>query len=208
MFSKLKYKIITEPHLIEKIYRLRYEVYVEELKFISPHKCKKAKEIDKFDLTAMHIGAIDETGEICGSVRLVPDSEFGFPLEEHCYYPLIENYIGLNRKRIVEISRLVISKKYRLNNTNNFSHRRLTPLLFEMYSVAYRESLRLGIAHWIAAMEESLFKLVGSQGFMFRQIGEPIEYFGKVVPYLGDLETIADIVNPTQKINCSELITI
>lgn len=207
MNNKITYRIVTEPDLIEKIYRLRYQIYVEELKFISPHRCSNGKEIDKFDLIAIHIGAFDSEGELCGAVRLVPDSEFKFPLEEHCYYPLIEHYIGLSRKRIFEISRLVISKKYRFNGPGSNYFKRLTPLLFGMYSVAYHESVKLGINYWIAAMEHSLFKLVGNHGFKFRQIGEPIEYFGKVTPYLGDLETIEELVNAPQK-NLEELVSI
>lgn len=60
-----------------------------------------------------------------------------------------------------------------------------------LFREMYRESLRLGLEYWLAAMDDSLWNLLKRFGFEFTPIGEPIEYYGSVVPYAICLEDLA-----------------
>lgn len=199
------FKLVKSARLLEEIHRLRFEVYVKENRFISCEECPDGKEKDKFDKYSLHIAAIDKRGILAGAVRLALDSPHGFPIEEHCRYPIFNHQIKLSRKNSAEISRLVISKDYRIGRWDDPYHVVLnettqnkikeckctiSPILFGLYGLACQESKRCGITHWYAAMEDSLFRLVTLHGFTFLPLGEPIDYYGKVTPYLGALEEI------------------
>lgn len=200
------FKLVDSSELQEEIYRLRFEIYVKENDFISCEDCQDGRENDKFDDYSIHIAAIDKKGVLAGAVRLVLDSEHGFPLEKYCHYPLFGKHKEANRKNIAEISRLVIRKERRIGQWNQPYHVVITekskgtakesrctisPILFGLYSVAYQESRRRGITHWCAAMEDSLYNLVDTHGFIFHALGGPIDYYGRVVPYLGALKEIS-----------------
>jgi len=64
------------------------------------------------------------------------------------------------------------------------------PVTFGLYREMYQESKRLGITHWIALMEKSLWRLLSSHGFVFNQIGEEVDCYGPVFPYLADIAKI------------------
>ncbi|MDP1853757.1 MAG: PEP-CTERM/exosortase system-associated acyltransferase [Candidatus Omnitrophota bacterium] len=198
------FKLVSSRELQEEIYRLRFQIYVKENDFISCEDCQDNKESDKFDDYSIHIAAIDKKGVLAGAVRLVLDSEYGFPMEKYCHYPLFAKYKEANRENIAEISRLVIRKEYRIGQWNDPYHViigktkgaikeskcTISPILFGLYGVAYQESKRRNITHWCAAMEDSLYNLVDTHGFVFNALGEPIEYYGRVVPYLSVLREI------------------
>lgn len=199
------FKLVKSARLLEEIYRLRFEVYVKENGFISCEDCPAEKEKDKFDDYSLHIAAIDKRGILAGAVRLALDSPYGFPIERHCHYPIFNHKIKLSRKNLAEISRLVISRDYRIGKWDDpyhvvITHDRenitrecrckISPILFGLYGLAYQESKRCGITHWCAAMEDSLFRLVDMHGFIFSPLGEKIDYYGEVTPYLGILSEI------------------
>ena len=70
--------------LLEQSYRLRYQVYCLERKFLRAEDYPNGLEIDEFDRHAAHIGAIDSHGELAGTARVVRSSEQGLPIFEHC----------------------------------------------------------------------------------------------------------------------------
>ncbi len=70
--------------LLEQSYRLRYQVYCLERKFLRAEDYPNGLEIDEFDRHAAHIGAIDSHGELAGTARVVRASEQGLPIFEHC----------------------------------------------------------------------------------------------------------------------------
>ena len=203
------FKIVDTPELLEEIYRLRYHVYVRECHFLREEDYPDGRETDKFDAHSVHFAAIDDEGELAGSVRLVFDSPLGLPFEDHCKRKLGAEAAEVDRPKLAEISRLVISKSYRRRKNDGLYYepgsedlkmsasqfmRRLRPMAFGMYRLVYQESKRRGITHWLAAMEDSLFRLLGTHGFVFRSIGEPIEYYGAVIPYLGEISKMEKLV--------------
>lgn len=202
--SNFTFKKIDSQELLEQVYRLRFHVYARECHFIKEEDYPEGKETDKFDPYSIHFAAIDEKGFVVGSVRLVLNSPLGFPIEEHSRGSLLIKKDKLSRQQLAEISRLVISKTHRRRKGDGLYYalpvedkegegnfrRRVRPMVFGLYKLLYQESKRLGITCWYAAMEDSLYQLLRSHGFSFFPIGEYIEYFGKVRPYLGTIEDI------------------
>ena len=93
---------------LKEIYRLRYKVYVEEWGFERPENHPDGIEIDEFDKNSIHFAAKDNSKNIIGTVRLILNSQVGFPIEEHCKLNI--NKDELPRNHLAEISRLAISK--------------------------------------------------------------------------------------------------
>lgn len=60
-------------------------------------------------------------------------------------------------------------------------------MAFGLYRAMYQESKRLGVNHWFALMEKSLWLLLKIHGFVFRPIGPEVEFYGMVLPYIADI---------------------
>ncbi len=201
---KFTFKKVDSLKLLDEVYRLRFQVYAKECHFIKEEDYPEGKENDKFDPYSIHFVALDDEGVVAGALRLVLDSPFGFPLEEHYRGNLTLDNKEFSRKHLGEISRLVISKSYRRRKGDGLYYevpcedflgkkefkRRLRPMVFGLYRLLYQESKRRKIFYWYAAMEESLFRLLSAHGFTFKPIGKPVEYYGIVTPYLGIVQEI------------------
>jgi N-acyl-L-homoserine lactone synthetase len=109
----MSFKVICVSDEIElkKVYKLRYKVYCEEWGFENPEKYPDRQETDEFDKNSVHFAAVDDSGRIVGTVRLILFSPDGFPLEKHC--DLNGSSEGIRGEDTDEISRLVISRNYR-----------------------------------------------------------------------------------------------
>jgi N-acyl amino acid synthase of PEP-CTERM/exosortase system len=144
-----------------------------------------------------------------GTSRLVLDSPLGFPLEEHCQDNLFLKQNSLSRKNCAEISRLVISKQLRRRRNDGLYYspdyvdnpkdaatekenliKRIKPMTFGIFKEMYQESKRKEIKHWYVLMEKTLHLLLKIHGFVFNPIGEEINFYGPVRPYLANLEDL------------------
>jgi N-acyl amino acid synthase of PEP-CTERM/exosortase system len=98
--------------MLEEIFRLRYEVYCVERRFLSADDYPDGLEQDGYDACSTQIAAYNEKQLIIGSVRLVqPPRPVRFPFEEHCS---VFQYQTLPpQEQSGEISRLVVQKSYR-----------------------------------------------------------------------------------------------
>ena len=172
--------------MLAEIQRLRYDVYCVERGYLDGNDFPDDRESDAFDDYAVHLVATGVDGEVIGTARLVVDSPLGFPLEAHAasLYPVFHS---LPRHRTAEISRLVVAKSGR--NIQTTGRRRVHPVvLFKVFREICLESRRAGLHYWLAAMEPSLQRLIRRLlGFEFIQIGDPMDYYGEVVPYMGNI---------------------
>jgi len=116
----MSFKVVCLSDEIElkKVYKLRYKVYCEEWGFENPEKYPDRQETDEFDKNAVHFAAIDYSGRIVGTVRLILFSPDGFPLEKYC--DISSSGEGVRGEDTAEISRLVISRNYRKRTEDKF----------------------------------------------------------------------------------------
>jgi len=204
--SKLIFKRADSPEELDEIFRLRYQVYCNESHFLNPEKYPDGKESDKYDPFSVYFTASDQYGMI-GAMRIILDSTLGFPFEEHCRGKLRINVKDIPRKRSVEVSRLVISKRFRRRTNDGLTYgpdfddsvtgsdlkdiaKRVRPMAFGLYREMYQESKRRGITHWYALMEKPLCFLLRMHGFVFNPIGEDVDVYGMVTPYMAVVEDV------------------
>lgn len=198
-----------DPQLMEQIYRLRFEVYCYECGFIKAEDYPDGIEIDEYDAQSTHFAALNEHNEIIGTVRMIHPGHALLPIEIHCPQIVLSRKLVPNTKpNFIEISRLVISKRLRrrkndamyyepevedrkfVDSQNQEFMRRARPMAFGLYREMYQESKRKGITEWYSLMEKSLWLLLRLHGFHFNAIGDEIDVYGPVRPYLGKISEI------------------
>jgi N-acyl amino acid synthase of PEP-CTERM/exosortase system len=206
MEEKFSFGKIKTPDLLQEAYKLRYQVYCKECHFIQESDYPLGYETDRFDEHSSHFGGFDNQQRLVGSVRLILPSCKKFPIEEHCSGLHVDPSV-IPREKCAEVSRLTISKLYRRRANDGLYYepqvdavsgidkgtdftRRVRPMAFGLYREMYQESKRLKIRYWFALMERTLWLLLKIHGFVFRPIGDQVEFYGMVTPYLADLMDI------------------
>jgi len=203
MAEPFNFKKLESPELLQEAYRLRFQVYCRECNFIKESDYPLGYETDDFDKHSVHFGGFDQEGRLIGSARLILPSCERFPIEEHCRVLNIDRNL-VRQEDCAEVSRLTISKLYRrrahdglyyepqigdqcIEDKGNYFLRRVRPMAFGLYREMYHESKRLGIKHWFALMEKSLWLLLKIHGFVFKSIGPEVDFYGMVTPYIVDI---------------------
>lgn len=221
-------QVNNDPELLKKIYRLRYEVYCEETKFLNAGEYPDRMETDAYDLAyrSLHFAAIDNEKNLAGSIRLILNSDLPFPLEKKCP-SLFINIKKIPKGSIAEISRLVIQKtkrrrpedglfgveSYLLQNEGgvlnepgispppprqqNHERRKQPVIILGLYRAMYHASKKRNLTFWYAAMEKKLWYALKRFSFPFTPIGPEINYYGPVIPYLGDIAEIENVALQT-----------
>ncbi len=199
--------------LLDKSYALRYQVYCVERKFLRAEDYAQQLEFDEFDRHSIHVGAVDNRGELAGTARAVKVSEIGLPLFRHCttFPGEMERHHPADTK-LVEVGRLSVSRSYRRRKDDDaygvtipspssdsppnpaYKRRPRDGVFPTLLKALYQTTKRIGATHWLAAMEKSLEHLLAQQGFPFRLIGPESDYFGLVAPYRMDLHEFDGII--------------
>jgi N-acyl amino acid synthase of PEP-CTERM/exosortase system len=196
-------KIDKNDTIYPELFRLRYRVYCDECGYENTEDYPDMMERDEYDEHAIHFcNMIEGHREMGGTVRMILDSEKGFPIEKNF---IIEQELlpPFDRNKIAEISRLAISKKFRrrasdgilysdkivdITYKNNIyrNERRQNEKSFAsgLYRCIYKESLTRGLTHWYAAMSEGLCSLLTSRGCVWHPIGPRMNYHGYRRPYI------------------------
>lgn len=208
-----KQAVSRQEPLLKEIFRMRYEVYCEEYNYLDARNYKDGLETDEYDHSSVHFAAFNQEKDLIGTVRLVqPDEHQLYPFESHC--TLYEDFRFPPREKAGEISRLIVTKRYRRRRGDSMEgvssdfvqgggnapsvpsprrreQRSNSPLLLlGMYREMYRHSRRNGIRYWYAAMERSLARSLDKMGFKFVPIGPATDYYGPVTPHIVDLEEL------------------
>jgi N-acyl amino acid synthase of PEP-CTERM/exosortase system len=193
----------------DAMHRLRYQVFCNEVHFLNPALYPAGLEIDDFDAVSEHFLATNANAnnDVIGTVRLVRWSERrSFPTARH-FGSLLEQ---LDRLKFpfhstAEISRLCISKQYRKRLKDGLlgldgyegpgdRRRRYPEVILELFKVMYLASrFDLGITHWIATFEDSLYRLLNRYGVHLELLSdEEIDYYGKVRIYGASIPQILE----------------
>ncbi|MBW1963009.1 MAG: PEP-CTERM/exosortase system-associated acyltransferase [Deltaproteobacteria bacterium] len=199
--------------LLNAIFRLRYEIYVNEFGFEKPEDHPGGLERDPYDPYALHFAATDTEGQVIGTIRMILNSEKGFPIE-HAARLNFNGFKPPPRDRTAEISRLAVSKKYRRRQEDGIFGvesylkrseggilqdngsppkmiRRERPVIvLGLFQAMYHECKRRGITHMYMITEEKLYFALRNFGICFKKIGDPVQYHGIRIPYMGKVAEI------------------
>lgn len=199
--------------LWDDIQQLRYAVYCLECKYLDASHYPNERETDEYDPHSVHFAATNERQEMVATLRLVRDSKLGFPLEQHAG-SLSADYQKLPREKTAEISRLIMARSYRRRANDGLYGQELGDpekdaqaqaeakyrrsqyplILFGLFKEMYLESVNMGLEYWVAAMESGLQRMLSKFGLGLHQVGEPMTYYGEVIPYYASIRQLEQFV--------------
>lgn len=186
------------PALLDRVYRLRYQVYCVENAFEDPAQNLGGREIDIDDDRAAHILLIHrESGEAAGTARVIfPDKrrERLLPVEHALEPTAVHCFRDFPLQSTGEISRFAVSKAFRRRRgeirhaDNGFSpdtetaalpDRRIMPFItFGLLRGVLAICLERGLSHVTALMEPPLLRLLKRFALEFQPLGDLVEHHG------------------------------
>lgn len=212
-YDRFRFGIVNDPDTLKDTFRMRHEVYVQEFGFERAEDHPGGLETDDYENESVHFACLNESDSVVGTIRLVMDSKKGFPIE----HATPTSFVGEkpDRSKIGEISRLTVSKDLRRRKEDGMygvesylkqkeggilpddgtipdelKGRKNPIIVLGLYQVMYHESRRRGLSHWYMITEKKIYYALSKYGFVFHQIGDPVQYHGERIPYLGIIEEI------------------
>lgn len=195
--------VAVDEELRREVFKIRHNVYCEELKFEPPKDDQM--EIDFFDAFSMHCLIQHVSSKhFAGTVRIVRPTEPDqcLPIEKYCLDSITDDVLSpanYDRKDICEVSRLAVPKEFRRRQMDNFdgaavgvinqqtyseTELRCFPFIaVGLYFAAAALALEQGIKHAYVMMEPRLARSMNFVGIKFQQIGPVVDYHGRRAPY-------------------------
>lgn len=186
-FEVFKRRLAVVPadseELLDRVFRLRFQVYCVERGFEDPAGHPDGRERDGDDRRSLHFLVLDRaTGEATGTVRLIlpqPGTDLpAFRLSGACHPD-----IGLPQRSTAEVSRFAIAKAFRrpLEASwcrGNGGRTALPIITFGLIQAIVMMSAIGGITHIVAVMEPALLRLLWRLGIEFHPVGALVEHHG------------------------------
>lgn len=206
----LKPQIAKSDPLKQEVYKLRYQVYCEELHFEDTNPAHI--EQDEFDARSIHcfIRHIS-SGALAGTLRMIAtrnNSEL-LPMEKFCPQAITDEHLHPRNflpHHICEISRLAVPLSFRKRQADQFAggatgvineqifstqELRFFPYIaVSLYLSAIALCHKSRIYHVFVMMEPRLARSLNFVGIHFTQIGAPVEYHGKRAAYYVDIRQL------------------
>ena len=153
---------VNNNELLEKVFEFRYKVFLETYpEYIKSLNLKEKKEKDEYDPYSIHFVAIDQSGNICATVRLIHNSPFGYPTENNMQ---LKNEI-FNRDKLGEMSRIFVDSKYRNIQTTKI-------IIQEVKKFMYMKMTNFGIEYTYGSLESGFLRLLKIYKMNYVTIGE------------------------------------
>ncbi|MEW9798961.1 PEP-CTERM/exosortase system-associated acyltransferase [Alteromonas sp. CYL-A6] len=203
-FSSYLTPVLAENDALRsEAYRIRHNVYCEELNFEPVREDQQEK--DDFDAYSLHsLIRHAGTGAYAGTVRVVRPQEPGqlLPIEKYCLNSITDkelNPSNFDRNDVCEVSRLAVPKDFRRRQADQFqgaatgvinqatyseTELRCFPFIaIGLYFSAAALIVNRNIAHSYVMMEPRLARSMSFVGIKFKQLGPVVDYHGKRAPY-------------------------
>lgn len=188
---------------MEDAFRLRYQVYCREKKFLPAEEYLSGVETDEFDDEATHLLVRGAEGDLIGYMRIIDGAgELGFPMFSHGM-TVHEDFPSPPDREAVELSRMIVRSDFRHETRRadeGFVHspglpapnaRNASDLVqLKLLRLAYHHVIRSGSECFYAAMEPPFQRKLRMMGFPFGPIGPSADYFGEVRPYAMRLDAL------------------
>ncbi|MBD1390581.1 PEP-CTERM/exosortase system-associated acyltransferase [Neiella sp. HB171785] len=210
-FSKfLKPVVAYHEETVNETFRIRHQVYCEELEFEDPRPEKMEK--DDFDRFSRYcLIQRKQTSDHAGTIRIVSpqnDDEL-LPIEKYCQHALEGADLkpsDFNRNEVCEMSRLAVPASYRRRqmdkykgaatgviNEGSYSKEELRCFPFlaiGLYLAGAALAIRSGNKHCFVMMEPRLARSMAFIGVKFKQLGPAVDYHGIRAPYYINAEML------------------
>lgn len=184
ILSPFIFKMAETEEELTAMYSFRYKIFCEQRGYLDALD-GQSLESDDYDRNSVHFIAINEKGEIVGTIRLIKNSRIGLPVEKYFGIDLRDRTTDVSS--CVEISRLsVLSSKNSINN----------PIAFGLYKACYDYCTEHRLLNWYAILDKKINRLFNYYGYTFKQIGETRECLGdSTAPFLMNLDDMMKNLN-------------
>jgi N-acyl amino acid synthase of PEP-CTERM/exosortase system len=214
--------------LKDEVYRLRHQVYCEDLAFEPPRPDKR--ERDDYDAQSLHLLIRSvQVGDFIGCTRIVrtrpEDPHQPLPFEKSCAATLDRSIVDpakLPRDTIGEISRLAVISRFRKRkgeaqtplgnydkNFGTWKQPRFPYISSGLFLGVIELACLNGIDTLFMLTEEREVSSISRLGVKIQTIGGPVEHRGKRVPSMirtrGVLENLSFLVRPLYRTIAAEI---
>ena len=108
LMNKLYFKTAESDLELQSCYRLRFQVYCKEKRWLPVENFPDGMEKDKYDEKAAHVMALDEDFNVIGNMRIIKESDYDrLPYLDHPGMKGVDH----KAKNLAELSRFVITAK-------------------------------------------------------------------------------------------------
>jgi N-acyl amino acid synthase of PEP-CTERM/exosortase system len=206
-FSRyLKPNIAGSEAAKQQVYKLRHQVYCEELQYEATNLSQL--ELDEFDARAIHCVIQHlSSNTLAGTLRLIPtrSTDELLPIEKFCMQAITHPQLHPNnflRHQVCEISRLAVPALFRKRQSDQFpgsATGAINELTFSIEELRYFPYIAISLYlsaiaicrkarcfHVFVMMEPRLARSLGFVGIHFTQLGPVIDYHGKRAAYYVD----------------------
>lgn len=209
-----KFVVATTPELLDGVFRLRYQVYVDEFGYEHAGDHPDGKEMDDWDPFSIHMAALNPDGEVIGTIRVVLNSTAGLPTL-NAVAPFYQDRNPQSR-HIGEVSRLAVARSFRRRVEDGFhgvkelaspqasiafhraeegefpsqDRRKRFAVVLGLFKIMYHVSKRIDLIDWYMMAEKRLWYLLKRYHILFNAIGPEMDYHGVRIPYLGHIRDI------------------
>lgn len=211
-----KFVVATTPELLDGVFRLRYQVYVDEYGFEHAGDHPDGKEMDEWDPFSIHMAALNTEGDVIGTIRLILNSDSGLPTL-NVATPFYQDR-NPRSKHIAEVSRLAVARSFRRRVEDGFQgvtefwapqkdfvfhraeegeypsqdRRKRFAVVLGLFKIMLHVSKQINLKDWYMMAEKRLWYLLKRYHIVFNAIGPEIDYHGKRVPYHGHIMDVED----------------
>jgi len=204
------------PALRNEVFRIRHNVYCEELAFEDIKE--GGQERDEFDPQSVFaLIKHKPTNNFTSCVRLVKSSckEELLPIEKFCLQSITDKKLhpsNFKRSEVCEISRLAVKADFRRRKADQFKgsaigaieeatyseiELRCFPFIaIGLYMAAATLAIEGGMKHVYVMMEPRLARSMKFVGIHFHQLGEAIDYHGLRAPYYINPQIFMENLSP------------
>lgn len=212
----LEPQVAVNNELKEEAFKIRHNVYCEELAFEEQNE--GGQEKDEFDEQSIFSLIKHKPSSIYTScVRVVKTEKEGqlLPIEKYCLESITNEALhpkNFKRNEICEISRLAVKADFRRRKADQFKgsgtgviqetsysevELRCFPFIaIGLYMAAATMAIDTGIKHVYVMMEPRLARSMRFVGIQFQPLGDPIEYHGLRAPYYINPEIFLTNLSP------------
>ncbi len=79
-YGKFRFGLVENKDVLEDTFRMRHEVYVQEFGFERKEDNANGLETDDYENESIHFACLNENDSVIGTIRLVLDTDKGFPI--------------------------------------------------------------------------------------------------------------------------------
>ncbi|MGK7953202.1 MAG: PEP-CTERM/exosortase system-associated acyltransferase [Xenococcaceae cyanobacterium] len=207
--------IADTPELKQEVYKIRYQVYCEELNYEPKENFPDGMEIDEYDSRSIHcLLKHKPSGLYAGCVRLVlADLEKPkalFPMEKACNHNI--DFAKKSRLYYSEISRLAVISNFRKRKgeqntatglvipeeelTPTIQEKRKFPMIaLSLYLACLSLVTTLPLEYALTMMEARLSRHLRLFGIPCQPVGDFVEYHGRRGPFMMSPTSVLNNVN-------------